>query len=379
MNNLYKSFKLIALCAAVIGLAACQKTSNEDLMALNGQIANNTLQGIYTYIAVDSAAMSTTLYEWELTKSDAGAKSGAYRVAATGNGLDQNTEDALTWDEATMSADGLSMNIPVIVKGESKNLLWHDGVVTVDGYTTGKDLISKVSVLRSVHDNFANLDFVYNDTASYITTHKDTTYYLAWKTEVVSWPQDSIDNYKAYLITMADTLKWFNETYPNQAVPDTVRFSTKKQADGTYKGQISRAYETMDVKDIETNHGPLTIINSEMVYNRVGTANTGSFTLHNQTWTEKCYTKPTDTAAVQIDELLNITNAKWTPVEYTNIKKFVILIKGKAHRVLTVTKGGEVVSTKDENLDDFYYTVPLSAFNKTDGEVTFQEHKYKTK
>ena len=42
MNNLYKSFKLVALLAAVIGLAACQK-GESDVMELNGKIAKKNL------------------------------------------------------------------------------------------------------------------------------------------------------------------------------------------------------------------------------------------------------------------------------------------------------------------------------------------------
>ena len=382
MNNLYKSFKLSVLLTAVIGLAACQK-GDGDVMAINDQIANNTIAGIYTYLNVDSTAMQTTLYEWVLSKDAQNGRTGFYRVAATGNGADVNTEETLTWEKATMASDGLSMTIPVTVGAndpQQLSLLWHDGVVTVNDYTTTKELISKVSVLRSVHENFANLDFVYDDTTSYVTIAKDTTYYLAWKTQVVSYTQEEIDAYKQYLIDMADTLAWFNETYPNRAVPDTVRFSTKQQSDGTYKGQISVSYEDMDIADIATNHGPLHIINSEMIFNRAENGTTsGSFVFHEKIWNEEYYNKPGSDKAVHTESVLEITDAKWTPSAYTNVKKFNILLNGKYHESVTHEENGVMVSDVATDSEAKCYEISLSAFNKADGEVTYKELKYKTK
>ena len=378
MNNLYKSFKLTALCAAVLGFAACHSVSNEDVLALDSQIANQTLQGIYTYIAVDSTAMNTTLYEWELSQDSTGARVGAYRVAASGNATDINTEDVLTWDEATMAGDYLSMSIPVVVKGEQKTLIWHDGVVTVDNYTTAKDLISKVSVLRSVHDNFANLDFVYDDTTNYITSRLDTMHYLAWKTEVVSYTQEQIDAYKQYMIDMHDTIMWFNATYPNRAVPDTVRFSTKQQADGTYKGQISTSYPDMEITTIYTNHGPLHIINSEMVFNREADGSTpASYVFYEKIWNEEFYKNPSSDKAEHTEYVLELTNAKWTPTFYTNIKKFNVLLKGKYHLTYKDMIKDEMITSDDQ--ENYPFELQLSGFNRLDGEVVLEEHKYKTK
>lgn len=380
MNNLYKSFKLTALFAAVIGFAACHSVSNEDVLALDSQIANKTIPGFYTCIVIDSAAMNTTLYEWELAQDSTGARVGAYRVAATGNATDINTEDALTWEEAKMAGDYLSMSIPVTVKGEQKTLVWHDGVVTVDNYTTAKDLISKVSVLRSVHENFANLDFVFNDTTNYITSRMDTMHYLAWKTEVVSYTQDQIDAYKQYMLDMHDTIMWFNATYPNRAVPDTVRFSTKQQADGTYKGQISTSYPDKEITEVFTTHGPLHIINSEMVFGRdANGATPATYVFYEQTWNEEFYKNPGSDKAEYSVYTLELTDAKWTPSSYTNIKKFNLLLKGKYHMTLEELKSGAMVKTDSDDQENYPFELQLSGYNRQDGEVTLDEHKYKTK
>lgn len=380
MKILTHSIKVAAVSLiAVIGLVAC-RNDKTDLYAIDANLAQKTLLGIYPYVGVDSVNMNTTIHEWKLENSAEKGRTGYYKVAATGNGVDTDTESPVTWAEAALAADGLSMLIPVTVNGEQKELKWHDGVVEVDGYVTSKSVISVTSTLRAIHADFANLDFVYDDTVSYKTSRLDTTYYLAWKTEVVSFTQDSIDWYKQFMIDNHDTLMWFNATYPDKAVPDTVRFSTKQQGNGTYKGQISRAYEAMNIQTIVTNHGPLDIVNSEMVFNRVGNSNTGSYRMHTVSYTEEWYTNPASDKAVMIEEVYELANAKWTPSAFTNVKKFDILMRGDATvSVLSKKYDGTVIKQEDYTEAGAFHTVSLSAFNSADGEVTSDELKYKTK
>ena len=196
---------------------SCKKET--DLSALDAKIAHKTIPGIYIYLAVDKESVSTTMYEWCLEDNN-GTRTGYYRVASTGNGKDSDEKKSLTWSDATMAEDGLSMTIPVVIEGKSKELVWRDGVIVTDGYATTKSIISMVDVLRTVHESFANLDFVYDDTTNYVTSRMDTTYYLAWKTQVVNYTQEQIDSAKQALIDLADTLTWFNATYPDKAVPD---------------------------------------------------------------------------------------------------------------------------------------------------------------
>jgi len=373
---------LVSVFAMAALLTACRQ--HTDLTGIDSQIAQRTMQGFYAYVGIDSTNVATTLHEWNLVDGDAG-KVGYYRVASSGNSLDGDVTDSLVWDPATMAADGLSMSVPVSLrKGGNKMLVWSDGVMHVDGYTTTGELISKASVLRSVSESFANLDFVYNDTTFYITSVMDTTYYLAWKTEVVYFSQDSIDAYKDYLVIMADTLHWFNETYPDRAVPDTVRFASKPQTSGQYKdlykGLIPRAYEDMDIQEIKTNHGPLHIINSEMIFNRsAALANTGSYYFHEQTWTEEYYTKPTDKLAIYDNYESTVSDAKWTFSAFTNVKKFNVTFKG--HWVMTFDSevGGKAQPQEKMDENNYFFEVPLAGFNKTDGEVVSNDLKYKTK
>lgn len=370
------------LCACLVAMTAATLTScknDVDVFDVSSQIAQKTLQGFYTFIDVDSAAMNATLYEWQIEQDKTGARVGAYRVAATGNKKDVNTEKALTWEEAKMAEDGLSMTIPVLVDGEAKDLIWHDGVVSVDGYTTEKPLISMAGVLRTVHEKFVNLDFVHSDTTYYITTKKDTVYYLAWKTQVVNYTQAQIDSAKQALIELADTLAWYNETF-GQNIPDTVKFSTKQQPDGTYKGQVSVPYEASKVEDIKTVHGPLHIVNGEMVFSRDAEgATTGSYFWHEETWTQECYTKPTKKEAVHTDELVTVSDANWAPVSFTNIKKFNVLFKGKGHTALLEEVAGEVKTDKTEDKDVFFLEAPISGFVAADGELTYKDYKFKNK
>ena len=366
---------MVAMTAAVF--TSCKKET--DLSALDAKIAHKTIPGIYYYLAIDKESVSTTMYEWRLEDKN-GAKTGYYRVASTGNGKDSDVKKDLTWSDATMAEDGLSMTIPVVIDGKSKELVWKDGVIVVDGYATTKYLISMADVLRSVHESFTNYDFVYDDTTNYITTHFDTIYYLAWKTAVVYYTEAQIDSAKQALVDMADTLAWFNATYPDKAVPDTVRFSTKPQGDGTYKGQVSVPYETSEIKEIETIHGPLHIINSEMVFNRAGDNTTsGSFYFHEQTWTKECYTKPADTTAVQTDYIYIVNPAKWTASGYTNATKFNMMFVGKEDVYLKVVTAGVPGEPETQTIENGVFEMLFSNFDKDDGTILMDGLKYKIK
>lgn len=367
------------LCACMVALTAAMFTSckkHTDLTESMETIARKNLPGIYAYVGVDRENVSTTLYEWALDDNQ-GDKKGYYRIASTGNGLDSDTTINLTWAEASMNSEGNAMIIPVELPKTHKDLVWNDGVVEVDGYVTYKSLISVADVLRTVHGTFANLDLVHNDTVDYITSRMDTLIYLAWKTQVVSYTQEQIDSAKNAMIEYADTLAWFNATYPSRAVPDTVRFSTKPQADGTYKGQVSVPYEDMDIKEIKTNHGHLHIVNSRIIVNRVGLVNTGSYYFHEQTWTEECYTKPTTKQAVYTDYVSDLSGAKWTPSAFTNAKKFNILFKGKRDMTLISKVAGEDQKPEEMHETDYFFELPFYNYNKEDGEIMLDGRKYK--
>jgi len=349
----------ILFCACALALVVAMFTACEkqvDVEGLTEQVAQKTMLGMYSYMEVDTANMAVIIKEWTLADDTVG-RHGSYRVASTGNGLDENSTTELTWVEAIKAEDGLSMTIPItLASGEKKELVWANGVVSVDDYTTEKSIISMGDVLRTTNDNFSNTSWAFNDTTSYITSRQDTMKYLAWKTAVVSYTQEQIDSAKQAMIDYRDTLLWFNATYPSRAVPDTVRFSTKPQTDGTYKGQVSIPYEDMEIKTIKTNHGPLKIINSTMDFNRdAALANTGKFFYREQNWNEIYYDDPTSSEAKYSDSIVDLNNMKWTPCSFNTIKKFNVLIKQ----------------------DDELLELPLSGFVKKDSVIVYNEHKYK--
>ncbi len=386
----------ILLCVCSMALVAALFTSckqDVDLYAIDSEIAEETMLGTYVWIEVDSAAMSTTLHEWNLSverhefnhdepgrpQEDA-YRYGYYAVAATGNGLDQDSTWTLTWSKPTMAEDKLSMAVPVQIDGRKEQVMtWQDGVLTMPEFRSEKSLISLAGTLRSVHEYFRDFVFEHVDSTFYITVKMDTAVYLAWKTAVVSYTQEQIDSAKLAMIEYADTLAWFNATYPDRAVPDTVRFSAKQQSDGTYKGQVSVPYEDNDIQEIKTNHGPLHIINSTMAFMRDDQTlkNTGYYIMHEETWTEECYTKPGTKNAKHVDSYYAVTDALWTPVYFINVKKFDVMLKGKMDMVITTEEAGGAPQTDEEHKLVDYHTLQLSGFNRADGEVTCNELKYK--
>lgn len=375
----------LTLCLCALALVSSVFTSckkDTDILDIESQIAQKNFPGVYYYLGIDSVNVSTTLKEWGILKNGE-TKNGYYRIATTGNMSDMDTVNNLTWLDASFAPDGLSMIIPVDLKNPKahKELVWRDGVIGVDGYVTVKSLISQADNLRALHNDFANYDFVFNDTSYYITTAYDTVVYLAWKTQVVSYTQEQIDSAKQAMILYHDTIAWFNATYPERAVPDTVRFSSKKQSDNTYKGQVSVPFEETKINEIKTNHGPLKIINSEIIFARDASsgATSGSYVYHEQIWTEEFYDDPTSTKARYEDVSRNMSNARWTFSSFTNAKKFNTLFKGNWDVICNITIGGVPQTPEEMHKVDYFYELAFSNFNKVDGDIMLDGHKYKTK
>ena len=377
MKFVNKTIRLSAIAAvAVIGLAACQQKDKTDLFAVDSDLAQKTLLGIYVGVQVDTANMNTTLYEWKLENGDAG-RVGLFKLASTGNGLDASEETSLTWSEAVMSDDKLSFTIPVVINGQEKNLLWRDGVIETDGYVTTKQVISMADALRTINNQFANFDFVYNDTVNYVTVSYDTVPYLAWETQVVEWSTEQIEAYKAELLGMVDTIAWFNANFPPEArgatseIPDTVRFATKPLVTGLFRGLVPVSHEDTIINSESTVHGPLTIVNSELVCNRSDAkVNTGSYSYRVQTWNDEFYKNPDSKKALHTDSAYVMSDAKWTPSAFTNVKKFVVSLKGNEK----VTVDGKETSKAGAIID-----LPLQSFESAKGTVEINGLKYELK
>ncbi len=378
MKLLSKTLRITAvLMMAVIALAACKKESDKaDLFAIDSNLAQKTLLGNYVSVEVDSVNMSTAINEWKLENGTSG-RVGLYKKAATGNAVEAFSVDSLTWSEAVLSDDKLYFTVPIVLNGESLDLIWRDGVIETDDYVTTKQVISIADIMQGLSTDFANLNYVYDDTVLLETVTFDSIPFLWWDTKVVEYSLDEIEAYKQYLLTMVDTIAWFNENYPpsvrgaNTEIPDTVRFSTKPLASGLYRGLIPLAVEDTAIVSDTTVHGPSQIINSELVFNRDDNMkNTGLYVFHLKKWSDEYYLKPESPEAYAYDSIYTLDNTLWTLSSFTNAKKFVATMKGK--------QAIEVDGKKTEKANVFV-DFPFSNFNKADGTIEFNGFKYKLK
>lgn len=378
MKLLGKTLRITAvIMIAVITLVACKKESDKtDLFAIDSNLAQKTLLGNYVSVKVDSTNLITAINEWKL-ENGASGRVGVYKKAAAGNGVETFTVDSLTWSEAVMSDDKLYFTVPVVLNGESLDLIWRDGVIETDDYVTTKQVISIADIMQGLSADFGNLDYVYDDTVFLETVTYDSIPFLWWDTKVVEYSLDEIEAYKQYLLTMADTIAWFNENYPpsvrgaNAEIPDTVRFSTKPLASGLYRGLIPLAVEDTAILSDTTNHGPSLIVNSEIVFNRDDNKkNTGSYAYRLRTWSDEYYLNPESPKAIAYDSIFTLDNTLWTLSSFTNSKKFVATMKGKQ----TVDVDGKKTE-KANAFVDFQF----SNFNKADGTIEFNGFKYKLK
>ena len=379
--------KLLLCGFAVVCLmtVSCRQ-EKEDAAAVCSDIAQTTIMKhpYYSYVEVDSAKMNTTIYEWCLTKNASG-KIGYIRKAATGNGLDSDKTDSLTWT-ATRSEDNLSMVISATMKnGDSKTVYWRNGVVETDQYVTASHDISRARVLRALHDEFQNMTFEVDDTVPMFYYDKYVFKYLHWNTKNGKVTIDSVNVYNEYLKQFKDTIAWFNQSeysnYGKNAVSDTVKHG-KVDASGMCTAIFPISEEKNLILTDTIKLGPAKIINGKMHYNVVAGVYTGDFELRIQKWNLDYYMYPTDETATYSDSAYSIKNAVWTPKAYVNGTEFSILLKGDETGHLIDSVAGKETRNVSSAKAGAFHTVALKEYDKTDtvptivvGEVKFSQVK----
>jgi len=74
-----------------------------------------------------------------------------------------------------------------------------------------------------------------------------------------------------------------------------------------------------------------------------------------------------------------MSNARWTFSSFTNAKKFNTLFKGNWDVICNITIGGVPQTPEEMHKVDYFYELAFSNFNKVDGDIMLDGHKYKTK
>ena len=385
MKFLNKTFLFAAVSAvAAIGLVACKSESSKtDLFAIDSDLARSNMTGYYVYQVVDTANMNVTIKEWNLT--DGGR--GYFSEVSTGNNLDVNTRDSLTWS-AEMSEDNLSMIVYGQLKGEDLTFEWQNGVIETKDYLTSKSAISLADVLRSVNDNFANVDFINSDVKYH--TRIDTVPYLAWKTTVkFVEPEDTTaakkELYDENIVGNEDTLLWYCKTHDFGALTclevdtaenkiiSTVYVDPKASESARTKGKHGVtylvAYETTEPREVKI--GPEYQVTCELQFSRQDKKNVANYKYQYQSWSREYYDEsPLDLSKVKtVDSTYVISNAVWTPVTFYANSKFNVLLDGTEEISVKETVGG--VETRNEEVkNDILKLMQFSGFtpNKEDAK-----------
>ena len=379
--------KLLVSAFAVVCLmfVGCRQ-EKDDAANICSDIALKTIvkHPYYSFVEVDSVKMNTTLYEWYLTENKSG-KIGYTRKSATGNGLDSDNTDSLTWS-AVRSDDNLSMVVSANMKrGDAQTILWRNGVVETNKYVTASHDISRARVLRTLHDQFKNMTFEVDDTIPMIYYDKYVYKYLHWNTSRGSVTLDPIQIYNEYLKQFKDTIAWFNKSeysnYGKNAVADTVKHG-KPNASGLCTAIFPVSEEKALILTDTIKLGPAKIVNGKMHYNVVAGVYTGDFELRIQQWNLDYYMYPTDETATYSDSAYSIKNAVWTPKSYVNGTEFSILMKGDETKHQIDSVAGKETRNESSAASAAYHTVALKEYDKTDsiptivvGEVKFKQVK----
>ena len=389
-----KFFKLTALWMVVVGLAACQ--SNENILPIAENLANQTLLGFYAYTTLDSASMQTTSEEYYLKRDENGDQKGRYRICVIGNGAELDTPSDYTW-VSKMADDQMSMLIKAILEQGSveKNVIWQDGIVKDGDHWFDKNLggVSSIDVLKTIYkEQLTNVVLEVADTSFY--DHYVDCPYLEWKSaNTKNVLKDDTARLKAEkfaeLWAQKDTIIWYlkNKTqngyigtrthYANIDGRDTIidlvyiGGSGEKFTLWYIKSQENKGNTQAD--QIKVYDWPSKITNSKMEFNRNGMLNTASYSWHKVEYSEGHYLRPGTFNDSGTDSLYTFAATQWVVSDFVNMAKFDVLMRGSGDSTISkIDKGVESV-VKQKAFVDIYQTLNITEYseklNLTDSTV----------
>lgn len=382
-----KLFKLTALLMAVVGLASCQK--DVDVFGISEELAKDkNMLGAYAFTVVDSATMQVVKKEYNLTKEADGTRKGYYReseVSQTAPTDDKTTP--ITWD-AVMAEDRLSMLVTVTLQnGTVHELTWSENQLHQKGKTFIKNSSSEIEAQNTSYAELANTEFVASSSLYY--DHKDTVRYLGWVQKNYNRngvaPTDTASTaatLRASLEPYMDTITWYmryksvthtiGDAYLDTVIAgedtsyvavNVVKVNPSPNSRGNHMISYLVKTDTLQWNLEQVNDRPKESVNSTMVFNQTGDTKTGNYSYRYQTWTQEYYTDPTSPKAIATDSTSTMVASAWALTRVTSVKKFDVLMKGKAN-------GGT---------EDSFMTISISGFDKKKGEATVGDLKYTLK
>ncbi len=385
-----KNKLLVCVCAlALLGLSSCQKDKT-DLLAIDAQIAQNTLLGIYVHTVVDSVAMKTTIYEWTLVKDG----TGTYHERTSGNGAVQEQQTDFTWT-ATVAEGNLAMDInATFADGSTKKLKWANGLLDTGDYvTTNKAASSIIGTAASLEESLKSAVFVLDDTVYFQA--EDSIPFIAWKSDVeFVLPEDTAATRLQFMNDLApymDTLRWYiqkfgpvGKAYIDSAtneLRDLVVIDTVASKRGKNAGKHGVTYllQYMDTTVEMRNVGPLNIKNGYITLRREGENNVAEFSCRYADRTSECYTDPTSDKATLIDSTYTIATATWTISSITTSRVFNVLLRGNETQQVIEQKAGVETKNVNTNKDNALYELPISGFIVSKGVLVYDGNTYNLK
>ena len=385
-----KNKLLVCVCAlALLGLSSCQKDKT-DLLAIDAQIAQNTLLGIYVYTVVDSTAMNTTIYEWTIVKDG----TGTYHKRTSGNGAIQEEQANFTWT-ATVAEDNLGMDInAVFADGTAKKMKWANGQLETGEYvTTSKAAGSIIATAVSLEESLQSAIFLLSDTVFFQA--EDSIPFIAWKSDVeFVLPEDTAATKQQLLNDLApymDTLRWYIEKFgpvgkayidsTTNELRDLVVIDTVASKRGKNAGKHGVTYllQYMDTTVEMRNVGPLTTKNGTITLKREGENNIAEFSYRFADRTSECYTDPSSDKATLADSTYTMATATWTISSITTSRVFNVLLRGNESQQIIEQKAGVETRNVNTTKENARIELPISGFIVNKGVLVYDGNTYNLK
>lgn len=332
-------------------------------MDVISSLADKNIPGTYSRVVVDTAEMSTTVYQYAL-KADG---TGEYTVARMGDGVQSMSPIALTWLRGAYSDNKAYIGLSILT-ADSK--AWDVNWSSVTLFE-GKEQLAKgdrIGSIKSVFTDFASTCWAATDSAWFIEPYVETFKYLKWKqsSPTKSWLTDAqIEEKREYYAQqwVKDTIRWYNDNFFYNdtykvgkiaaPIPDSIQVKDTVDAKGRhrciyYEGSAAslKLNKVRHLADKNVSYASFCFERDAQLQN------TGLYEFHAFEQDSAHYLDPTDPNAYAKDSLYRFEIKSWCTGTVVASSQFEIIAKGDVTRKVLETINGQTKTLVDEVLTD---------------------------
>ncbi|MCQ2310810.1 MAG: hypothetical protein MJZ64_03565 [Paludibacteraceae bacterium] len=365
--------KLLFCTMLVIAImSSCRK--KYDVMGVITPSMDNNIVGTYSWIAVDTVNLQSTIMEYALLKEG----QGNFSYFKSGNAIPQEfSEMPLTWSRGGFIDHNAYISMSInLQNGVVKNPKWSSLTLFFGDSLFVKS--NKISSTKSIYSDFSNTNWERSDSVVFQDIQVQMVKYLEWnqaKGNDSYLTTEEIAAKKEYFAQpwVRDTIRWFNETYQKK-VPDTIKVTTAKKGD-KFLCVFYIGTEKVEQRLVPTYLADAKTTTSQFHFDLDDLIHSGVYYYHYFEQDSAHYLNPTAPQANAVDSLFQFNITGWCVGSLVSSMSFDIIARGNLTWTYWKTTKGVKEDVFDRSVADTTLIFSLTQVYKGD-EATLNGLKH---